>query len=225
VYWKGAYRICDEEAAVREPYPEETWLAPGLVRNLEPVSAPDELWRRIQHPRVVRVQKPAAWLPVAVVPVVILIALVWGFLPHRTLSARALAIQALDRGPENLELQSETSSDIRAWVKTRTGLELPLPSETSRMVRLKGVCAVKGGVQVAYRVSGHNAALVVSKASQEMNGDGKHRFVKCESSGSTRVSSWIMRGQLYTLAYSAPGNLRDECLLCHAEVGSLTAVN
>jgi len=78
---------------------------------------------------------------------------------------------------------------------------------------------------VAYRVSGHNAALLVSKADPAISGDGRHRFLKCESTGGTRVSSWVMRGQLYTLAYAAPGDLRDECLLCHNGTVSMTAAN
>jgi hypothetical protein len=210
---------------VREPYSDETWLRPVLARNLGQVSAPDELWRRIGNPRATEVRRHS-FRPVTLLAVVtVAAAIVWGFLPRRPASPQKLAVEALERETENLELQSDTSSEIRAWVKSRTGLDLPLPSETSRMVRLRGVCAVKGGVEVAYRVRGHNAALLVSKASPAMTGDGRHRFLKCESAAGTRVSSWIMRGQLYTLAYSAPGDGRDECLLCHAVVGPLTAVN
>ena len=205
---------------MRKPYLDETWLAPMLARNLGQVSAPDELLHRIHHPRAGRARKPIALRTVDLMVVSALLALVvWGIFPRKVLSPQALAIQALNRGPEELELQSGTVSEIRSWVKTRTGLDLPLSSETSRRVRLKGVCAVKGAtptIEVAYRVGSHNAALLVSKASPEMAGDGKHRFLKCEATGGARVSSWIMRGQLYTLAYAAPGDLRDECLLCHS---------
>ena len=90
---------------MREQYPDETWLAPVLARNLGPVSAPDELWRRMENPRTARVRKPVVWLPVAVVPVVMLAALVWGFFPHTTSSPQTLAIQALGRGPEERDHQ------------------------------------------------------------------------------------------------------------------------
>jgi len=214
---------------VRDHYSNETWLEPALARNLGQVSAPDELWLRIQNPRVAPARKPITLRTVDLMIVSALLAVVvWGFFPRRALSPQELAIQALERGPENLELESGAVSEIRAWVRKRTGLDLPLPSATSASVRLKGVCAVKGGaptIEVAYRVSGHNAALLVSKASPAIAGDTRHRFLKCESTGGIRVSSWIMRGQLYTLAYSAPGDLRDECLLCHAAAVSMTALN
>jgi hypothetical protein len=197
---------------------------------LQPVSAPDELWDRLQRPRVhPHGQKTHSGVaPLAMLAVATLAAMaVWGFFPRSAKSTDELAIEALNRAPETLELQSGALPEIRAWVKTRTGLDLPLPSEASRAVRLQGVCAVRGGsaIEVAYRVSGHNAALLVSKAGPETTGNGKHRFLKCESTGGVRVSSWIMRGQLYTLAYSAPGDLRDECQLCHAVAGQRILAN
>jgi len=211
---------------VAEPYQSETWLTPVLSRDLRQVAAPDDLWRKMQQPRVARVRKQIGLRTTDLMLVCTLLAMaVWGIFPRRALSPQSLAIAALNRGPEDLDLQSDTVSEIRAWVKTRTGLDLPLPAETSQMVRLKGVCAVKGGFEVSYRVSGHNAALLVSKASSAMPADTRHRFLKCESTAGTRVSSWIMHGQLYTLAYASPGDSRDECQLCHAVVGPLTAVN
>jgi hypothetical protein len=211
---------------VREPYIDEGWLKKLLERNLRPVSAPDELWDRIQQPRVR--QTHSGFAPLAVLAVATLAAVaVWGFYPRSAQSTQELAVAGLSSSPETLELQSGTLPEIRAWVKTRTGLDLPLPSEASHAVRLKGVCTVRGGatVEVAYRVSGHNAALLVSKASPEIAGDGRHRFLKCESTVGARVSTWVMRGQLYTLAYAASGDIRDECLLCHAVAGPLTLPN
>ncbi len=214
---------------MREPHFDDTWLTPVLEQNLRQVSAPKGLWDRIGNPR-----EPRAW---SIFPLLALLssftviaAAIWASgssLNNQAASTQAFAIQALTHGPA-LDLQQGTLPEIRAWVKARTGLDLPLPSETSRRIRLKGVCEIKGAalsIEVAYRVSGHDAALLVSKAGPSAAGDARHRFLKCESTSGARVSSWIMRGQLYTLAYAAPGDLREECLLCHNAARPMTQVN
>lgn len=206
---------------------DETWLKKTLERDLRTVSAPDELWDRIQHPRVRRTHSVLALVTVLTAAAAVAVGAVWGFFPRPERSTQELAVAALDNAPAGLELQSGTFPQIRAWVKERTGIDLPLPQAPSRMVTMRGVCAVRGGtpgVEVAYRVSGHNAALVVSRAGPGMTGSVEHRFLKCDSTGAARVSSWTMHGQLYTLAYDARGDARDECLLCHV-VGPLTLAN
>jgi hypothetical protein len=167
----------------------------------------------------------------------LLAATTWRLVPRHSseeISREALVMEALSGEPEVLDLRSDTVSEIRTWVKSRTGLDLPLPANTAPTVRLAGVCAVKGGgapaFRVAYRVGGRKAELLVSKASPAESGDGRHRFLKCESNGNARVSSWTMRGQLYTLAYATmPGTAsaesREECLLCHAGPRHLTFSN
>lgn len=196
-----------------------------LERHLGPVSAPNGLWDVVQHPPTPRRRRQIPGSMVALAAVLPIVAVC--LLPRHgnaPLSRQALAIEALSREPEDLELRSDTVTEIRTWVKSKTGLDIPLPAATSEGVRMTGVCALKGGaltVEVAYRVSGHNAALLVSKASVMSSGERTHRFLKCESVGGTRVSSWTMHGQLYTLAYAANSNAaaaggKEECLLCHS---------
>ena len=210
---------------MNNPRPDELWLDPLLSRHLTRVSAPDDLWRRIQDSPSAVPASPRRAIPAPVyrwvlTTAVLVIAVAWGILlrsEQRLLTAREVALQALEREPEDLDFRSSTGSEIRTWVKARTGLEIPLPSHAAENVRLAGACAVPGGspsIEVAYRIAGRKAALVVSKAAHHDAGD-KHRFLHCESVGSARVSSWTMRGQLYTLAYQNHGELRDECLLCH----------
>ena len=193
---------------------EDTWLRPELERHLRQVAAPEELWERIQRPRAeegrMRIA-PLVWLAAATVTA----AAVWGFFPRT-------------EGRERMDLRAGTYPEIRAWVKAQTGMDLPLPSEAPRAVRVRSVCAVRGGspaVEVAYRVDGRDAMLSVAKAGPELSGEARHRFLKCESPKGPRVSRWVMRGQVYTLAFSSPGELRDECLLCHAAAGPLTVAN
>jgi hypothetical protein len=194
----------------------DLWLDPVMERHLGQVSAPDGLWDAIQRP-------PARTIPRSRAPRHLLVTLaaaslaaaLWGFLPRHS----------------DTELRSNTATEIRAWVQSKTGLDIPFPVTTSQAVRLTGVCAVRGGtpsVEVSYRVSGRAASLLVSKANASNAGpsfDAKHRFLKCESLGVKRVSSWVMRGQLYTLAYAATGEARDECLLCHSGAPPLTLSN
>jgi hypothetical protein len=217
---------------VDNSHTSERWLEPMLERRLCQVAAPEELWARIQRPRAT--QTPSRRLPgwaLALAGTGLLCMLSWLFFRgHSTpvLSPQDLAIQALARGEEDLDLRVDTVSAIRSWVKSRTGFDIPIASPTAQEVRLTGVCAVRGGapaIEVAYRVRGHNAALLVSQGSQPTSVDGKHQFLKCESIGKTRVSSWTMRGQLYTLAYASHSDLRDECLLCHSGTEQLTLRN
>jgi hypothetical protein len=198
------------------------WLEPVLERHLVQVAAPEALWHRIQNPGTRKAEGRRSKMLLVPVAAALAVVAAWTWLPRHswgTLSDRELAVQALNREPEDLDLRSDTVTEIRTWVKSRTGLDLPLPARTADTVRLTGVCAVKGGVpavEVSYRVKGRHAALLVSKAGPAALGAaGNHRFLKCESIGGTRVSSWTMRGQLYTLAYSAHGDAREECLLCH----------
>lgn len=215
--------------------PPEHTLDRLLESHLGPVSAPDHLWDLVQHPPA-RQSSPHLRTSVLLLAAALLAAAAWIFLLNRTnqpLSRQDLAIQALAHEPEDLELRTDTVTEIRTWVKSKTGLDIPLPAATSQAVQMTGVCAVKGGapaVEVSYRVGGHNAALVVSKAGLMSSVGPKHRFLKCESIGSTRVSSWTMRGQLYTLAYASPGEValggsQDECLLCHSAARQLTLSN
>jgi len=216
------------------------WLEPVLERNLGQVAAPCGLWEKVVSRRPVPVRKkPVGWTLVPLLAGFSLVAAaVWFVVPRHSsdaLTEQARAIRALSLEPDDLELRSDTVTEIRDWVKVKTGLDIPLPARTSDTVWLTGVCAVKGGtpaVEVAYRVNGRNAALLVSKVHAEgthgeggLPPDGRHRFLKCESVGGKRVSSWTMRGQQYTLAYAAHGDTRDECFLCHDGVQHLAISN
>jgi hypothetical protein len=153
---------------------------------------------------------------------------VWGIHSRRgvTAGSQALAIQALAREPRYLEFHSGSVAQVRDWIKTRTGLDLPLPAELSPSVRLIGAQMVDGATaEVKCRIGDHDATLLVSKASATLRGVAGHRFLGTESYQGTRVSSWIMRGQMYTLACAAPGDFRVECLLCHADTDRLSTLN
>jgi hypothetical protein len=142
---------------------------------------------------------------------------------HRPASREALALAALQQDPQDLEMRSGTAGEIRTWVKRKTGLDLPLPESAPECIRMSGACSVKGArpmVEVAYRMNGRKAVMLVSKAAG-LPDDTRHRFLKSESVSGARVSSWVMRGQLYTLAFAGGGDAREECRLCHEAVTGL----
>ncbi len=218
-----------------DPLPRELWLEPVLERHLVQVTAPDELWNRIRRPaQAISAPTPSRVLPrkslsLALAATALAAVAAWSLVAsHDEPPGGTLAIEALSRETDDLELRSGVASEIRTWVKTKTGLDLPLPTTTSPAVLVSGVCGMRGdasGVEVAYRVRGHKAALIVSRATRDARADGKHRFLRCDSTSGVRVSTWTMRGQLYTLAYASPGDSRDECLLCHAGPPALALSN
>jgi len=132
---------------------------------------------------------------------------------NRSLSSEELAVRALSRPPEQLEFRTEDLTELRSWVKSGTGFDVPLPSRTSPTVHMIGAHVNRGGVptaEIAYRVGSVDARLVVSKAPPD--GDGRHAFVKSGSYHGANFQSWTMRGQMYTIAAT---DARVGCMLCH----------
>ena len=205
---------------------------PELARHLAPVKAPRDLWARIQgvriqSPEVSPGQRPprsnAGWIWAA--GAVALVALAAGLTVwlSRDLSSEERAVRALGRAPEELQFRSADSAELRAWVKSGTGLDVPLPVRTASSVRVIGasVNRRKGTptAEVAYRVGNVDVALAVSKISA--GGDGRHAFVKTGSYHGTNFLSWTMRGQMYTIAAT---DTRVGCMLCHSTGAPRTAL-
>jgi len=200
-----------------------------LRRHLGPVKAPHELWDRVQGAQAsssVHVLKPERttwqWAAAAVATVAIVAGItVW---MNRSLSGEELAVRALSRPPEQLEFRTEDLTELRSWVKSGTGLDVPLPGRTSPTVHMIGARVSRGGVptaEISYRVGNVDATLVVSKAPPD--GDGKHAFVKSGTYHGANFQSWTMRGQMYTIA--AADSARVGCMLCHSTGAPRTFVN
>jgi hypothetical protein len=205
------------------------WNEPELKRHLGPVHAPQELWDRVHHaPAVTHVVKlrPArkmAWQWAAAALATVAIVTGVALWRNRDISGEERAVRALSRTPEQLEFRSENLTEVRAWVKSGTGLDVPLPGRTSPVVRMIGAHVSRTGVPIAeisYRVGDADATLVVSKI--PMTGDGRHAFVKSGSYHGTSFQSWTMRGQMYTIASA---DARVGCLLCHSTGAPRTSVN
>jgi len=206
------------------------WHEPELKRHLGPVKAPDGLWdqvhgapRAVAHAVELRPSRGMGWqwAAAALATVAIVAGItVWR---DRNMSGEERAVRALSRPPEQLEFRSDNLTEVRTWVKSGTGLDVPLPGRTSPMVHMIGAHVNRGGVptaEISYRVGDADATLVVSKI--PMEGDGKHAFVKSGSYHGSSFQSWTMRGQMYTIASA---DARVGCLLCHSTGAPSTSVN
>ena len=197
-----------------------------LKRHLGPVKAPEELWDRVHDAPAVRLRPGRGmslqWAVAAVAAVAVIAGVtVWR---NREISGEERAVRALRRAPEQLQFHSTDAAELRAWVKTGTGLDVPMPPHTASSVQLVGAYVSRKDstptAEIAYRVGGQDATLVVSRISME--GDGRHQFVKSGSYHGSSFQSWTMRGQMYTIASA---DARVGCLLCHSTGAPRTSVN
>ena len=108
-----------------------------LERNLGRVEAPAELWDRVAHGR--EIPRRRAWLPWALAA-----------------ACASVAMAGIFYRPA---VQSNDPALIREWVKTRTGMDVPLARQQS--VELTGARVVKAGkIEIGYR----SGVVLVSKA-------------------------------------------------------------
>jgi hypothetical protein len=196
---------------------KKDWNEPELSRHLGPVKAPDELWDRVHGSHAaVRTRTPfllKPWTWVAAAAAVAGLALVVNIRANRTLSLEELAVAALGHSPSQLKFQSQEPVSVRAWIKSGTGLDVPMPPQLSPAVRLMGATVVSSKVptaEVSYRVGDVNVTLAISKA--DPAADSKHTFVRSGSYHGANFTTWSMRGQMYTVAAA---DARVGCLLCH----------
>ena len=102
--------------------------------------------------------------------------------------------------PRIAAFESNRASDVREWVLHRTGLDVPLASSAP-------VCGSRalpnGSAEIRYKSQDRDAVMLVAKAERYTS---THQF--------TGKSSWILRGQAYSVAAA---DLQAACLLCHLD--------
>jgi hypothetical protein len=188
-------------------------LEPELQKGLRPVTAPPELWDRLKAAQVApprRTNQKVVW---AMAAAVVLIAVGLSSVYRESVAGdEASALQALATDSQRIAFHCQNPAQLRAWVRAKTGLDLPLRAESSPSIQLIGAQTIGGtrGVEVAYRTGNRDAVLVVSRA-EAGSADLPHRRV------SGNVSSWVMDGQRYTLACNDPADLQLACKLCHLD--------
>ena len=116
-----------------------------------------------------------------------------------------------------VEFASNRATDITGWVKSNTGLDVPVRQDPKAPIRLVGASVVRTEkvptAEIAYRVGSHDVALRVTKAEGAAAETGHQGLAGIQG---RKSASWTMRGQLYTLACATPEDLKVACLLCHA---------
>jgi hypothetical protein len=198
------------------------WLERELARQLAPVAAPASLWKRIEEPR--ERSRPRASLRWIAWPAAAIV----------TLIACAGLLRTIDRSRDS-EFRSSDFGAIRSWVKARADIDIDLPEGSAvenALVRLSGVRLIRvKGLRVAaldYRVGDNAVTLFVSgkpPAPVVNTVASRHLFSDVSSRENTRLVSWNMRNQNYTIAFSGPGDAHSACLLCHANVPGMITMN
>jgi hypothetical protein len=175
-----------------------TWLAPELEHGLREVAAPPELWDRVGSARARRPPKSTRGLVWALALTVVLAAGAW-----------SLVRSPVRQDSQSIAFHCQNPAELRAWVKAKTGIDVPLRGAPPASIQLIGARNLGERVEIAYRAGDRDALLLVSPAAGAA--DVAH------SNPAGNVSSWVMNGQRYTLACDNPADLQLACKLCHLD--------
>jgi hypothetical protein len=169
-----------------------------LERGLRPVAAPPELWDRVRNSKPVSSRGSNRML-------------VWAMAAAVVLIVAGLSLIQRDHAAYQVSSDHcENPAQLRAWVRAKTGLDLPLRADSSASIQLIGARNVRGRVEISYRAGNRDAMLLVSRAEA-----GAANVPHSRVSGN--VSAWVMAGQQVTLACADPAALQLACKLCHLD--------
>lgn len=166
-----------------------------LQSGLHAVSAPPDLWDRVQLARTSQPRpRPRGLVWVLATALVLAAAgLLWVRSPGQ--NARRIDFN-------EVTLRCQNPAQLRAWVRAQTGLDVPFRHVLPASIQLIGARKVANGVEVDYRAANREAALMVSRA------EGRAARVAHNRSGDA---------PLFTLACDRPADLQLACQLCHLD--------
>jgi hypothetical protein len=156
------------------------WLEAELARQLGPVRAPESLWTAVQSGA--RHREPRIRMSLVLWPVVALMLLV---------ASGDLAWQ-VGKSRQSLSCRSSDPSEVRAWVKAHSGIDVELSCGRSENARLVGASVTRkpGAVMAAisYKVGSDDATVLVSDKREymiEYSGarDAEGACVRCHLEG------------------------------------------
>jgi hypothetical protein len=187
------------------------WIEPVLRSSLKRVAAPAELWDRVvlpQPPKRRPFRQRIWWaLSMASAVVASLAVVASAHYPGRT-TAQASARAA--------EFSSDQPSNIRTWIRSQTGLDVPLPGQLPSAVRIRGArISAAGGVEIHFSADGQDAVLMISAAHSPLP---DHRELDSDFIRTATAFAWSMEHQEYTLAVRQAGTLRSACQVCHTDL-------
>lgn len=176
-----------------------TRLVSELQGGLRETSAPPELWDRVQAGRFAPRRKTSSVLVWATAAVAVLL-----------IFAVSRAYRATTPGDlPHAGFQCQNPAQLRAWVRAKTGIDVPLRAATASSIQLIGARSMAESVEIAYRAGKRGGTLTVSPAIGAA--DVPHDRVR------GNVSSWVMDGQRYTLMCDNAADLQLACKLCHLD--------
>ena len=189
-------------------------LEAEIARQLQPVSAPEELWERIQGDvAAVRPISSPRWpLWAIAAAAAATLALCFSLRSATSPDLEKLADRELASGVSDLDLRSDDPAQIRSWLKTHAGLDVPLPATRPGSLQLIGVRLLGGDQPVAcisYRVGGRITKLLVTRGTSA----ARHGAAQPANGFIT----WSLNRQTYALASTAPREASGACILCHLE--------
>jgi hypothetical protein len=186
------------------------WIEQELRCQLAPVGAPEGLWNRIHEQR--RPLRTPRFNPAWAIAAVSFMVLLAAFMTRQV------------RTPE---FRSANPSEIRAWVRSQAGFDVPLPDQppesgepvslmSARLDRRRGEAVAA----ISYRVGSDVVDMRVSPARTPT---ARHSRPRVESNATTRTVSWEMGAESYTVTLSGTAASAQACVLCHADPQALVA--
>ncbi len=192
-----------------------------LSRHLKPVTAPEELWSKIPEELWSRIpdelwSRIEAGQPANTRPNTRRRRILWACAAAAVVALCCLRVASDPTGyPDKLDFRSSDPQQIRAWVETHAGIDIPLVS--GRSVQFIGAALLRGSrfvVCVPYRSGNQWGKLLVARGE---SGGPKHPSMRHLSDKGATVVAWVEGGQTY--AITAPVQ-HAACALCHLDRSS-----
>jgi hypothetical protein len=186
-----------------------------LGRHLQRVTAPDELWSRIQAGlKTAPAPRWRLWAVCAATAAAIVGICYFSIGSDSSAYLSQAASRELGTSPEQLDFRSSDPAEIRAWVEAHAGLDIPLASAQS--VSFVGVKLLQGSrflVCVSYCIGDKKGKLFVARGGA---GGPRHPSIRHTSYQGASIISWVAGGQSYAIA-TRKGSLDAACALCHMD--------
>jgi hypothetical protein len=189
-----------------------------LQRQLEPVPAPEELWKRIRTGARAKTAPPAVhtakarWVFLTSAATATIVLCYFAIGSDSTGHLAKIASRELAAGTSKLDFRSSDPDRIRAWVRSHAGIDVPLAS--GRSVEFIGVGLLQVSpcvVCVSYRAGGKEGKLVIGRGG---SGGPKHPSMQHWSYRGANILAWVAAGDTYAIAAPVE-NLQAACALCH----------
>ena len=145
-----------------------------LTKHLAPVEAPQELWNRIRQPERTSAHTHSLWTAWAAAAATIALSVggwaYWQLHRENPVSIQTMALSALKHQSGDMELRTEDATAVRQWVKSHSGLDIPMLPRHSSWVKIIGA-SITGSddkiAEVSYQVGEYKAALLRRKGQNQ----------------------------------------------------------